>query len=282
VIGQFNVNSTSIPAWRALLGNLRTTQVPYLKPGYSSTTTVSSSQPLARMAINGEGPVTTDGTSGAACGFASMTDAQLDLLAAAIVQQIKTRGPFLSLSEFINRQLALPQPSNPLDPCLSGVIGTALKALENMGPSVSLSNQAANVGKVTTKVGDCGGLEQYLPLGDFTNPQAAVGYSTFGFPGWPRQAEVLSRLAPVISVRDETFTVRAMGTASVIGGSTAKVWCEAVFQRIPDYVDPSVPPHEAPLGDIAPTSNGTLHEVNVVLGRRFKMVSFRWLNQQDL
>jgi hypothetical protein len=173
------------------------------------------------------------------------------------------------------------------------VIGTALKALENMGPSVSLSNQAANVGKVTTKVGDFGGLEQYLPLGDwassslatkgdFTNPQAAVGYSTFGFPGWPRQADVLSRLAPVISVRDETFTVRAMGTASVTGGSTAKVWCEAVFQRIPDYVDSSVPPHEAPLGDIAPMSNGTLHEVNVVLGRRFKMVSFRWLNQQDL
>ena len=293
VVGQFNVNSTSIPAWRALLSNLRTTQVPYLKPGNSSTSTVSASNPLSRMAVGGEGPVTTDGTSGAACGFSAMTDAQLDLLATQIVQQIKLRGPFLSLSEFINRQLALPQPSNPLDPCLSGVVATAIKALENMGPSASLSVQATNVGKPTTKVGDFGGLEQTLPLGDwtssslaskgdFTNPQAAVGYSTFGFPGWPRQTEVLSRLAPVISVRDETFTVRAMGSSPVTGGGSVKVWCEAVFQRIPDYVDSSVPPHEAPLGDIAPTSNGTLHEVNVVLGRRFKMVSFRWLNQQDL
>ena len=293
VIGQFNVNSTSVPAWRALLGNLRTTQVPYLKPGNSSVTNVASSNPLSRMAVGGEGPVTTNGTSGAACGFAAMTDAQLDQMATYIVQQIKLRGPFLSLSEFINRQLAAPQPNNPLDPCLSGVVGTAIKALENMGASMSLTTQAAGIGKTTSKVGDFGGLEQFLPLGDwansplgskgdFTNPQAAVGYSTFGFPGWPRQADVMSRLAPVISVRDETFTVRAMGTATVTGGGSAKVWCEAVFQRIPDYVDATVPAYEAPLGDIAPAANGTLHQVNVTLGRRFKMIYFRWLTPQEL
>ncbi|NBV79884.1 MAG: hypothetical protein EBR62_08500 [Verrucomicrobia bacterium] len=227
--------------------------------------------------------------SGAVLGFAALTDAQLEKLAVEIVKQVKARGPFLSLSEFVNRQLAAPQPTNPLDPSLSGALGTALKALENASSSLNPAEYAKNVGKITSKVGDFGGLEQQLPLGDWTNsslgskgdylhPKAAEGTSTFGFPGWPRQAEVLDRLSPVISVRDETFVVRAMGTSPLVNGSTAKVWCEAVYQRIPDYVDASAPAYEAPLGDVPSITR----RPNVILGRRFRLVSFRWLAPKDL
>jgi hypothetical protein len=89
---------------------------------------------------------------------------------------------------------------------------------------------------------------------------------------------VLDRLSPVISVRDETFVVRAMGTSPIVNGSTAKVWCEAVYQRIPDYVDASAPAYEAPLGDVPSITR----RPNVILGRRFRLVSFRWLAPKDL
>ena len=293
VPGQFNVNSTSVAAWRALLGNLRATSVPYIKPGNTTVSTTTANNPLARMSIAHEGPVTSGGSSGAVLGFAALTDAQLEKLAVEIVKQVKLRGPFLSLSEFVNRQLATPQPGNPLDPTLSGALGTALKALENAGGSYSPSAAAKGVGKTTSRASDFGGLEQQLPLGDWTassagpkgdylHPKAAEGYSTFGFPGWPRQAEVLDRLAPVISVRDETFVVRAMGVSPTVNGASAKVWCEAVYQRLPEYVDASAPAHESPLGDVPSVVSPNLRRPNVVLGRRFRLVSFRWLSPKEL
>ena len=293
VPGQFNVNSTSVVAWRALLGNLRSTSVPYITPGNTTVVSATANNPLARMSISHEGPATSAGTSGAALGFASLSDAQLEKLAVEIVKQVKIRGPFLSLSEFVNRQLATPQLTNPLDPSLNGALGTALTALQNAGSAFNPSEKAKNIGKTTSKVADFVGLDQRLPLGDWSNsaaglkgnylhPKAAEGHSTFGLPGWPRQADLLERLSPVISVRDETFVVRAMGASSLVNGASAKAWCEAVYQRLPDYVDASVPAHEAPLGDanLLPLAND--HLINVIFGRRFRLVSFRWLNAADL
>ena len=89
-------------------------------------------------------------------------------------------------------------------------------------------------------------------------------------------------MAPLISVRDETFVVRAMGSSPIVSGSSANVWCEAVYQRLPEYVDASAPPHEAPLGDIPSVTNPNLRRVNVVLGRRVRLVSFRWLSPKEL
>jgi hypothetical protein len=293
VPGQFNVNSTSVAAWRAMLGNLRSTSVPYVKPGNGSVTLAAGvNNPLPRMSVSHEGPVSTGGNSGAALGFASLTDAQLDRLAVEMVKQVKLRGPFLSLSEFVNRQLALPTNTAVTandDPSLSGAIGAALKALELAGGATNPADRAQAIGKTTSKLSDFGGLTAKLPMGDWVNsvsgnyshPKAAEGSSTFGLPGWPRQADVLERLAPVITVRDDTFIVRAMGTSPLFNGASGSVWCEAVYQRLPEYVDASVPAHEAPAGDV----NGTLtasRRANAPLGRRMRLVSFRWLNSKEL
>ena len=290
VPGQFNVNSTSVVAWRAVLGNLRAAAVPFLRPGGTTVITTPTANPLARMAVAHEGPVTGGGASAAVLGFAALNDAQLEQLAVEIVRQVKVRGPFLSLSEFVNRRLAPAEPGNPLDPSLHGALGSALRALEQAGGSLHPGEPARRMGKTTSKVGDLGGLEQTLPLGDWTgtaagpkgdylHPKAAEGSSTFGLPGWPRQADLLGRLAPIISVRDETFIVRAMGSTPHANGGTAKAWCEAVYQRTPDYVDGRVPAHEAPLGDEAQTGS---YRVNALLGRRFRLVSFRWLQAKEL
>jgi hypothetical protein len=292
VPGQFNVNSTSVAAWRAMLGNLRSTSVPYIKPANSTVTLATNlNNPLPRMSVSHEEAVSSD-KSRAVLGFASLTNAQLDLLAVEMVEQVKLRGPFLSLSEFVNRQLAAPSASSVAanrDPSLTGAIGAALKALELAGGATNPADRAQAIGKTTSKLADFSGLTAKLPMGDWHNsvsgnyahPKAAEGSSTFGLPGWPRQADVLERLAPVITVRDDTFVVRAMGTSPLFNGASGRVWCEAVYQRLPEYVDPSVPAHEAPAGDL----NGTLtasRRANAPLGRRMRLVSFRWLNSKEL
>jgi hypothetical protein len=293
VPGQFNVNSTSVVAWRAVLGNLRASPVPSILPGGTTVATTTANNPLTRMAVSHERAVTSGGASAAVLGFAALNDAQLEQLAVEIVRQVKARGPFLSLSEFVNRRLAPAQPGKVLDPSLDGALGTALRSLEQAGGSLNPAEPAKRVGRTTSKVGDLGGLEQSLPLGDWTgsaagpmgdylHPKAAEGSSTFGLPGWPRQADLLGRLAPILSVRDETFVVRAMGSAPVGNGETAKAWCEAVYQRSPEYMDARVPAHEAPLGDQALGSETGSRRVNALLGRRFRLVAFRWLTAKEL
>ena len=39
-------------------------------------------------------------------GYASLTDKQLEELAKYLVEEVKLRGPFLSLSDFVNRRVA--------------------------------------------------------------------------------------------------------------------------------------------------------------------------------
>jgi hypothetical protein len=52
----------------------------------------------------------------------------------------------------------------------------------------------------------------------------------------------------------------------------SRAWCEAVVQRVPDYVDPADPP-EAVAG---------LTETNATFGRRFEIVQFRWLTPEEV
>jgi len=309
VPGQFNVNSTSVAAWRAMLGNLRSTSVPYIGPGSSSVDLLAGvNNPLPRMSVTHLGAGAEN--SRAVLRFGSLTDEQLTRMATEIVREVKARGPFLSLSEFVNRRLSPVDGSNELDPSLRGAIASALKALENIDKSPNSKwNPAANAqkqGKPTTPTESFNiqdpltaeNLLTSLPLGewkravplpggaastfpDYIVSKAAEGTSTFGLPGWPRQADVLERLAPVITVRDDTFVVRAMGTSPLFNGASGSVWCEAVYQRLPEYVDASVPAHEAPAGDV----NGTLtasRRANAPLGRRMRLVSFRWLNSKEL
>lgn len=64
-------------------------------------------------------------------------------------------------------------------------------------------------------------------------------------PGWVMQSDILGPLAPVSSVRSDTFTVRVMGETS--GKSPAKAWLELVVQRTPDYVKSDLDaPHHRP------------------------------------
>ncbi|GAB1488439.1 hypothetical protein MASR2M8_08840 [Opitutaceae bacterium] len=87
------------------------------------------------------------------------------------------------------------------------------------------------------------------------------------------QADLLAMLAPILVVRSDTFLVRAYGEVRdpFRNESLGEVWCEAVVQRLPDYVDAGDAPWDPP------ASAG-----NQLLGRRFVVESFRWLTAADL
>jgi hypothetical protein len=97
---------------------------------------------------------------------------------------------------------------------------------------------------------------------------------------WLTQGDLLTALAPVLFPRSDTFLIRTYGEAvnPTTGATEARAWCEATVQRGPDYFDPSAATGDAP--EVAPAAlKSTL---NQTFGRRFKIVSFRWLTRSDL
>ncbi|WP_442891005.1 hypothetical protein [Congregicoccus parvus] len=92
-------------------------------------------------------------------------------------------------------------------------------------------------------------------------------------PGVITQRDIMQTLGSIFTVRSDTFLIRAYGEAvnPVTGLPEGKAWCEAVVQRTPEYVDPNLnEPWQDPTG------------INQQLGRRFEIVSFRWLTPADL
>ena len=103
---------------------------------------------------------------------------------------------------------------------------------------------------------------------------AAEGYSAYGLPGWTRQADVLRPIAPILSARDDTFTIRAYGDARDNSNNiTSRATCEAVVRRTRDFVDPA----DAPEITTLPTS-----AANLIFGRRYEIISFRWLSDSEI
>ena len=82
-------------------------------------------------------------------------------------------------------------------------------------------------------------------------------------------------MGPLISVRGDTFLIRAYGEARDKDDNvTARAWCEATVQRIPDYVDPGDRNHVA--------TKDLTKDANKTMGRRFNIVSFRYLTPSEV
>jgi len=271
VEGMFNVNSTSVKAWRALLGHARNIKTPYATSN-GSKLSGEEDYAFSRFAVAGDSEAKTRGSSGlfSSCaefaGYRSLDDATLDRLAEEIVKQVRQRGPFLSLAEFVNRQLSSG------DLALAGTIQSALNALEKGGSSdpFAVIKSSYPLDKVS--------LADPPPAGTsgYQFKDAAAGYiNAYGLPGWTRQADVLRPIAPVLSARDDTFIIRAYGDARDASGKfiTARASCEAIVRRTRDYVDPS----DAPDITILPKS-----AANQTFGRRYQLVSFRWLADAEI
>lgn len=266
----FNVNSTSVKAWRALLGHARNQRVPSIREsgaGWSVGLSEKSQHPLSRFSVAGDVLAGTMGSSGAFpeatefAGYRTVDDAFLDALAEQIVVQVRRRGPFLSLSEFINRQLSSG------DLALAGTLQAALNEVAknaSRNPFATLQALSTVSSATPERAGDA----------EYKFPAAAAGFSGYGLPGWTRQADLLRPLAPVLSARDDTFTIRAYGDARDANGRViVRAYCEAVVRRGRDYVDPA---------DQADVVNQPARVTNRAFGRRFHIVSLRWLSSNEI
>jgi hypothetical protein len=270
VEGMFNVNSTSVTAWRALLGHARNQRVPYFRESGNSCFAALSAKTdyaFSRFSIAGDTQAGTPGSSGAFpeatefAGFRCVDEGFLDALAKEVVRQIRLRGPFLSLSEFVNRQLS----SGDL-----ALAGTLQAALNEVTKTAANNPFAAIQALSTTSLAVPGRAAE----AEYKFPAAAVGKSSYGLPGWTRQADLLRPLAPILSARDDTFTIRAYGDARDAKGRVlAHAVCEAVVRRTRDFVDAS---------EAADLTKPPTLPANQTFGRRFELISLRWLAASEV
>ncbi len=252
VDGQFNVNSTSVDAWEAFLSGTHDLPVASINQrgqltGFNTVDGVRFPRASSHL---GDGMKTSSLDQNYWIGFRELEQSEVRELAEEIVEEVRKRGPFLTLGEFVNRRLAGGGGANELSK--SGALQAAL-------------DKTLNDDLGGTFAGPAGGYSQ-IPSG---NTQGS------GFPGQLLQGDVLQALSPYMTVRSDTFTIRAYGEARNLtnGDVTATAYCEAVVQRFPDPV--------APDG----TSRGTLEELAVPsspFGRKFSIVSFRWLAPEEI
>lgn len=129
-------------------------------------------------------------------------------------------------------------------------------------------------------------VESDLGTHEFETPEAAVGSRFAGTPGYIIQSDLLKPIASTLTVRDDTFRIRAYGESLDDSGNVrARAWCEAIVQRLPDYLDPTNPPEmPARLQDSGGNygDNPALSEQNRMFGRKLNVVGFRWLSKDEI
>ena len=252
--GSFNVNSTRKEAWQAVLASARD-QAKLLNgnPVSNSGMTPFGSSGLVSAAA--AEPASNPTELAQWCGYRELDDEKIGELAEKLVKEVKARGPFLSLADFINRR-----------PAGSGgerLLGTVQAAIEAAGLNERLKGGGRGVSTADfTK----------LPAPDAASAGGGLARST-GIPGYLMQSDVLAAVANELTARGDSFRIRGYGAATGADGRvTAEAWCEAIVQRVPEYLDPT---------DAAEMEFAALtRPVNRTFGRRFQLIAFQWLPRQ--
>lgn len=267
VSGAFNLNSTSVDAWQAVLFSLRDRTV----TGWKNTNQANldrtpfprATLPVAGAAEGMADPSSVIGNNVRWAGYRSLDDAKIKRLAEEIVKEITSRSvqdkaPALTVGEFVNRRLA----SDDSGDLQSGILQAAIDA-----SGVNAINQTmdSRVISYTSSKRNAG----------TANTTAMNGFSGDGSPSSLTQGDLMTALAPIVTVRGDTFKIRCYGEALAADQSTvlARAWCETVVQRVPSFVE-SINQPEADISNLSNT--------NKTYGRRFEIVSFRWLTREEL
>ena len=274
VAGGFNVNSTSQRAWEATLLGLKKRKILYSRSGRPSVLNNSqtsfsrfgvASSDKSHVDDYGSIGVTQgipDGEAMAWSDLRTLSDTQIRSLARNMVKEVKKRGPFLNMSDFVNRRLQSGE---------MGVKGALQAAIDESSINSTFDELSDMV---------------IAPKGGYPNQDAARGSVYTAAPGYLIQSDVLAVLGNILTTRDDTFTVRAYGElANREGVVLSRAWCEAVVQRGINYVDPVNSP-ETPARQVNMKSGALedteLSAVNKAFGRKFNIVSFRWLSPEEV
>ena len=332
--GAFNVNSTSVDAWTAVLGGTKQ----LANGGDTANTPAATRNTRFPRATRTDAAALSDPRAAWTAdkswtGFASLDDAQLRLLARAIVDEIryrtqfyvrtpvdrqlkkggttnfpdrKFRGattgstafvptPFLGLAQFVNRflDLTVTTPSTNFAVAKAGCLQSAIARAEADGAEITNratpapvfgANQLANgtgavgqqswtdpVNGVGAEMADAGTRSAGVTAKSPSNQSHVALFA----PGSVLQQDILAAIGPHITARSDTFVIRAYGEVRAPGSSDitrGRAWIEAVVQRTPDFCNTVDSAEATTLTNLS----------NKALGRRFRIVSVRWLGPNEI
>jgi len=275
--GAFNLNSTNVAAWASVLRGVRFPSPQTFRhlslssstgtaAGDTSVATVQSTNAqffrfshTAQETYQAEAGRADPAGSAARSelfrrGMRTLNAAETGALATKIVELITARhgeeGPFLSVGDFL-----APHPRYAAIDAEGGEIPRSLLEAAIVESGINTA------------------------MAEF-DPEAKVQLNS----QWLTQADVMTALAPVLFARSDTFTIRAYGEAvnPATNATEGRAWCEALVQRVPEYFDP--PKGDGDLTGDAPETpaENLTSPLNLANGRRFRILSFRWLTQADL
>ncbi|MDA7611667.1 hypothetical protein N9911_00070 [Akkermansiaceae bacterium] len=252
--GGFNVNSTSVEAWKAMLAST-------LKVSVGNSSGVSfprhlnpSGRTTRNVGINGD----------SLTGNRDLSEDDIEVLAEEIVAEVKRRAPFFGLSDFVNRRL-----TTDLDLARAGPIETAIA---NSGLNSSFDTDASL--SIADREDDING-GGYKGMSDATRLDHRLKPSSqaWGLPGYLTQGDVLGVLGSSLTARGDTFKIRTYGESRDVNGKIlSRAWCEATVQRTPEPVNP----------DDQGINPAVVVGDQVDFGRRMRIVGFRWLDSAEI
>ena len=182
----------------------------------------------------------------------------------------------MSVSDFVNRKVG---GATVTDAHYKGAIQAAVDTMD-LNDKVEQNVYSPVIGAASPPA----------PVYSNTNYFATTGgsnrRSTDGIAGSITQANVLRALAPRLSARSDTFRIRGYGEVRDASDNiVAMAMCEALVQRLPEYVDPDTnEDYNEPWDEYDPDAleNETLNATNQKYGRRFEIRSFRWLDESEI
>jgi hypothetical protein len=269
VSNRFNINSTSVAAWKTVLGSLRLNNWSYLDYPENdtldlSTLSVASADregTFARFSQSLEETYEAPNTPATANHWGSLVPvapsayyrhgarrfdhSELKALATEVVQLLEKLGrPFSSMEEFLSPKI----PGDPSSPANPSLLEEAIANVLGTGP---------------------GGRQEWYHdwetegIAKSTSGESPIEIDHFS-PGFLTQADIMTAIGPMVSTRSDTFKVRARGESiSLQGEFEGAATIEATFQRTPEPVDPTVDPADA-------------------TNRQFRLLAIRWLEEDEI
>jgi hypothetical protein len=291
----FNVNSTSVEAWTAFLSSTLGKKLP-LKAGELDGDKLS----FARHSLPGAAADTDEAEPnswGAWAGARKLSSDEVRRLAESIVVEVKRRGPFLSLADFINRRLAdRNDESSHMGALDAAIMAAGLNANFSSDPihlTTSLNAAGTDAEARDNNHPDFrNGYRYQNSSGQFTTTQPQS--KAWGMPGFLTQGDLLEPLAPALTTRGDTFVIRAYGESKDDSGIQARAWVEATVVRTPLYLEHRDSGQAGAVGNTPLDSaldmnhfsgqitEGNLSVTNRRFGRQFKVKSFRWLHHDEI
>lgn len=254
--GGFDVHSTSVEAWKALLSSTRDV-------GYGTLERSPFPRTLFPKGVEND---RAEYSQKVFTGFRSLSDQEVESLAREIVREVKVRAPFFGLSDFVNRRLADDETGR------RGALESALEdSLPNRGidgkfpiDRTPIKSQGKLIADENPNQADTAPMFQ-------ENLPASTGYGT---PGYITQGDILQVIGSTLVTRSDTFTVRAYGESTDVNGKVvARAWCEAVVMRTPEPIYPD---------SVTGLNPRTTSANEPDFGRRFRAISFRWLARDEV